>query len=487
MNMIVPFILGMAITAVAAIIVLRANNKRLLSAHQKEMDSASELIRSQMEARYVNELSRAEGERDMTNNQLRELKKMHTESLERANNELQSRLEQQHQADKEMYDHSLEEKDRMYRNALQRMEEHHAESIKAQQARFDETIRSLSSEMKASTEEILKKRQEDLDKTNTTNMNQLLTPLQKEMEEVRKLMGDTKSANEKSSESLKGALEAMISQTQQLGKDATNLADALRNKGKVHGDWGEHVLEDILLGSGLREGIEYHTQVSYKGEHGNELRPDVVVRCADGKNIIVDAKVSLKDYTDALGAETEEERKMAIRKNFESIKKHVTELADKQYPKYVDNSLAYVLMFVPNEGSYVMAMNHDPSLLQEAFRRGVIIVNPTNLMLTLYLVVQTWQNTRQEDNCKRIIEAANGMYDKVVILVDSCTLLGNQLHTALGTYGKMSAQLSEGTGNLMNRVSTLKELGVTSTKMPKAKRSRQDTPMLENGNNMQES
>lgn len=328
----------------------------------------------------------------------------------------------------------------------------------------------LSAQFEATSQRLLKERSEELGKANVENVNKLVAPLQHEMENVRRLMGETRSANEKSTASLEGALQAMLKQTSQISQDATNLAEALKNRGKVHGDWGEQVLEDILVGSGLREGVEYSCQESFKGEKGNELRPDVVVHCADGKQIIIDSKVSLTAYTDALGAESEEEQQAAIRRNYESVKKHVRELSDKQYPKYVEQSLNYVLMFIPNEGAYVMAMNHDRSLVQDAFRLGVIIVNPTNLMLTLHLVLQTWQQTRQEDNCKRILDAANGMYDKVVGLVDTCTTLGSQLDTAHKTYERAMNQLSEGTGNVLRRVEGLRELGVTSTKRVKARK-----------------
>lgn len=327
----------------------------------------------------------------------------------------------------------------------------------------------LSAQLEATSMRFIKERSGELNKANSESMDKLLLPIRQEMENVRRLMGETRSANEKSTASLEGALKEMLKQTNQISHDATSLADALKNRGKVHGDWGEHVLEDILLGSGLREGVEYSCQMSFKSENGNELRPDVVIHCADGKKVIVDSKVSLTAYTDALGAENEEERDAAIRRNCDSVKKHVRELSDKQYPKFVDGALNYVLMFVPNEGAYVMAMNHDRALAQDAFRRGVVIVNPTNLMLTLHLILQTWQQTRQEDNCKKILEAANGMYDKVLGLVDTCTTLGNQLDTVTSTYKKAMTQLTEGTGNVLRRVENLKEMGVSSTKTLKAK------------------
>ncbi|MGM9837378.1 MAG: DNA recombination protein RmuC [Paludibacteraceae bacterium] len=319
---------------------------------------------------------------------------------------------------------------------------------------------------------LLKERQNDLEKNNQERVGQLVAPLKQELERMTHLLTMTKEGSDKNVASLEGALKAMLAQSERLSKDANQLTDALKNRGKVHGDWGEQVLSDILQGSGLREGEEYCVQESVKGEQGSELRPDVIVNCPDGSRIIVDSKVSLTAYTDYVGAEDDVARNDAIKRNYESVHKHVQELAAKQYPKYVEGAIKYVLMFIPNEGSYVLAMNYKRDLGQMAFRQGVIIVNPTNLMLTLHLVLSTWQNTRQEDNCRKILDAANGLYDKVITVVDTCNRLGNQLDTVNKTYEQAMNQLSEGTGNLLRRTESLKELGVGSTKRLKTKRTK---------------
>ncbi|MGN0236317.1 MAG: DNA recombination protein RmuC [Paludibacteraceae bacterium] len=472
------FIIGFAVACVVAALLcwlwirkIQQQNTDRLQQAQENANTEKNLLRSQVESEYAARLARTEGDRDNALQQLETQKQAyesqlsaqkaeaanllettkteHEQQLASVREDFQKRLEQTKADANEQTKHLLSEKDKAFAN---------------QEQRFKETTEKLVAQMKTATEEMLKQRQEELGKANTEHVGKLLTPIQQEMENVRKLMADTRSANEKSTSSLEGALREMQKQTQQISQEATNLADALKNRGKVHGDWGEQVLADILSNSGLREGIEYNCQESFKGDKGNELRPDVVVTCADGKRIIIDSKVSLTAYTDALGADNEEERTAAVRKNYESVKKHVKELADKQYPKYVPDSMNYVLLFIPNEGAYVMAMNYDHSIAQEAFRTGVIIVNPTNLMLTLNLVVQTWQNTRQEDNCKKILDAANGMYDKVLGLVDTCNTLGSQLDTAQSTYRRAMTQLSEGQGNVLRRVMGLKDIGITSTK-----------------------
>lgn len=348
-----------------------------------------------------------------------------------------------------------------------RYEEEREAEKQAREKYEQKQLELLSEKFDTASQRLLKERSEALESANKQSMGQLLDPIQKEMENVRKLMTETRSSHEQSNATLQGVIQSMVTQTQQLGKEATNLADALKNRGKVHGDWGEQVLDDILQGSGLREGIEYSKQKSFLGSKNNELRPDVVINCADGKRIIVDSKVSLKDYTDALGAENEEDRQNSVRKNYESVRKHVKELSEKEYPKYVPSSIGYVLMFIPNEGSYVMAMNYNHSLGQEAFQQGVIIVNPTNLMMALHLVLQTWQNTRQEDNCKKILEAASSLYDKVVSVSETYDTLGKQLATALNTYQKGKGQLIDGQGNVLRKIEKLKEFGISSTKRAK--------------------
>jgi len=444
MNLILAFIVGVLLAGAVTFFVMRTRSSALNVAAAK-LQSGVEASQTR-----IQELLAERNQVSLENNNLQQKVNQLTADLSAATTELQ-------------------------------VNQRNAEKLAAErEATNKKQLELLTVQFETASQRLLKERAEELGKANADSMGKLLNPITMEIENVRKLMGETRSANEKTTSSLEGKLQEMIRQTAQISQDANNLADALKNRGKVHGDWGEHVLEDILLGSGLRAGEEYVCQESFKGEHGNDLRPDVVVNCADGKRIIIDSKVSLTAYTDALGAETEEERDEAIRRNYDSVKKHVRELADKQYPKYVANSLNDVLMFVPNEGAYVMAMNYDHSLAQDAFRVGVIIVNPTNLMLTLHLVSQTWQQTRQEDNCRKIIEAANGMYDKVIGLVDTCTTMGNQLATVSKTYDTAMKQLSEGTGNVLRRVEGLKELGVTSTKRPKTKQinSLNDTPSL---------
>lgn len=332
------------------------------------------------------------------------------------------------------------------------------------EALFNAELSAMKSQFEAVSARLLKERSEEFKDENREHMETFTKPLLKELDNMREMLGRTKEGNDKNIAELNGAIKTMVEQSRKLGIDAENLADALKNRGKVQGDWGEVVLANILSDSGLRENLEYFTQKSYTDENGRELRPDVVVKCSDGSNVIVDSKVSLTAYTDYVSAENDEAREAACKENLASIVKHVDELANKNYPKVVPHAVPYVLMFVPNEGSYILAVNKDPAIAQKAYRKGVLIINPTNLMLALNLILLTWQNTRQEENCVNIMKTAEGLYEKFCGFTDNFVKVGRQLNVAQTTYADALAQLKDGKGNILSRFETMKQFGIASSK-----------------------
>ena len=332
------------------------------------------------------------------------------------------------------------------------------------QERFATELKLAREQMRSQFEKELEVRSEAFKKQNTEQMAQVVGPLQKELESLRTLVNDSKAEQTKNTSALEASIKAVFEHDKERDKTTQSLADALKNRGKVQGDWGEQVLENILADSGLREGIEYKKQVNVKAEDGNNERPDVVVYAADGTNIIIDSKVSLTAYTDYVGAEDDEERKAALKANYDSIWTHVCELSDKQYFKKVDKAMPIVLMFVPNEGSYILAMNKDPQLGTKAYKKGVLIINPTNLMVVLRLMFLTWQNTRQEKNNRDILQAASKIYEKYSTFAEGYVALGNQLRTVNNSYEEGVKRLTEGRGNLSKQLQDLLKYGVTTTK-----------------------
>ena len=333
-----------------------------------------------------------------------------------------------------------------------------------QQQTFQTELSHARENMRAQFEKEMLEHTEQLKKANTENMQQVVTPLKRELDLLRELVAQSKESSDKNTASLAQSIKNIIEHDHQRDKATQTLANALKNRGKVQGDWGEQVLTNILQDSGLREGAEYFVQDNVKDEEGRNLRPDVVVKGADGTRIIIDSKVSLTAYSDYVGAEDDDQRKAAIKANYDSLWKHVEELAKKNYAKLVDNAVPIVLMFVPNEGSYILAMNHDQNLGTKAYQKGVLIINPTNLMVVLRLIFLTWQNTRQEKHYEAIRKAAAGIYEKYTTFAESYVMLGNQITTLRNTYEKGVGQLREGRGNLSSRMESLLQYGVTTTK-----------------------
>ena len=332
------------------------------------------------------------------------------------------------------------------------------------QEMFQTELNLAREQMRGQFEKEMTERTEALKAANNEQMEAVVRPLKHELETLKALVERSKTDQTSATERLEASIKAVFEHDKERDKTTQSLADALRNRGKVQGDWGEQVLENILRDSGLREGEEFEKQVNVKTEQGEDVRPDIIVKSANGSRIIIDSKVSLTAYTDYVGAETDEERKAAIKANYDSIWKHVTELADMKYSARVEGALPMVLMFVPNEGSYILAMNKDPQLGAKAYQKGVLIINPTNLMVVLRLMFLTWQNTRQEKNNREILAAAAKIYEKYSTFADGYIRLGNQINTARSTYEEGLGQLREGRGNLSRQLEGLLQYGVTTKK-----------------------
>lgn len=334
----------------------------------------------------------------------------------------------------------------------------------AQEEKFQANLKLAREEMRNTAEKEFKERVTELKAANNEQIQHIVEPLRKQIEDFQKLVNSNKTEQDKNTAELKTAIRMMYDNDRQRDKVTESLANALKNKGKVQGDWGEQVLENILRDSGLRENEEYFVQTNVKDDEGHNLRPDVLVKMSNDTQIIIDSKVSLTAYTNYCGAETDEERLLAERENHYSIWKHVEELSAKNYPALTAKAIPFSLMFIPNEGSYLLAMNHDRDLGAKAFKKGVILVNPTNLMIVLYLISKTWQSTRQEKLNKQILDAAAGIYEKYATFAEEYVKLGNQLNTARSTYETGLGQLREGRGNLSSRIEKLQKLGITTAK-----------------------
>ena len=366
-----------------------------------------------------------------------------------------------------------------------------AEKLRAESnQQWAQKLESLKQEMhrmaieqqKAAAEQLAAK-QSALQENNRLQMDELLKPIKEQFADFKKSVEESKTQNEVNKKELQSTFEATMKlfqqeqqqavtslkeQTSKIGSDAANLTKALKGDSKMQGDWGEMVLENILENSGLRKDEEFFIQENTKDENGKNFRPDVIVRFPEGRSVVIDSKVSLTAYTDALAAETDEERERLMKSHAQSVRKHIDELAEKDYSKLVEDAIGFVLMFIPNETSYIAAMKQQPDLSRYAYQKKIIIISPSNLLMALQLAYNLWQYDRQNKNVERIVKTAADLYDKVATFEDTFTGIGELITRLSGTYDKAKKQLYDGTGNVMRRVESLKNLGVTPKKQIKA-------------------
>ena len=422
-------------------------------------------------------LAIANKEKELLGQRLAELKEISTRVLADQKNEAARRLDEAKAEARDLLERTkAEQAEAMERTkteqveALERTEQRHREEKQQMQERYQAQLRTLQelqeqqmaalgNQMQNATQKLLEERQAALEQGNTRQMDALL-----KLAEMKNAFEESRESNHRNSAAFETQMKAMLDGTLRLGTEAQRLTEALIGNGKVQGDWGEQLLATILENSGLREGIEYEVQENVKDEDGNNLRPDVVVHCSDGRNIVIDSKVSLTDYYNYVNATNENERQQAERDNLVSIKTHIKELADKNYSKLVPNAVPTVLMFVPNEGSYILAMQKDKNLANEAFRKGVLLINPTNLMLALTLIYQLWKIEHREEDDRRIVEAATALYEKFCMFAETFEKVGAQLQTAQRSYDLAKSQLNEGRGNIIKRLDALQNMGVSSGK-----------------------
>lgn len=366
--------------------------------------------------------------------------------------------------------------------AAQMRQENDRQWAEKMEALRQEMQRMTAEQQKAAAEQLAAK-QSALQENNRLQMDELLKPIKEQFADFKKSVEDSKTQNEVNKKELQSTFEATMKlfqqeqqqavtslkeQTSKIGSDAANLTKALKGDSKLQGDWGEMVLETILENSGLRKDEEFFIQENTKDENGKNFRPDVIVRFPEGRSVVIDSKVSLTAYTDALAADNDADRDRLMRAHALSVRKHIDELAEKDYSKLVDDAIGFVLMFIPNETSYIAAMKQQPELSRYAYQKKIIIISPSNLLMALQLAYNLWQYDRQNKNVEKIVKTAADLYDKVAGFEDTFTSIGDVLSRLSTTYDKAKKQLYEGSGNVMRRVESLKSLGVTPKKQIKS-------------------
>lgn len=341
---------------------------------------------------------------------------------------------------------------------------------------FNNSVREeTKAQFKSLAADIFSSQSEKFKEVNETRLSEILNPLKEDIKDFKRRVDDTYMNSSKERTLLGEQMKRLMELNMSIGKEARDLTEALSGNTKVQGDWGEMVLETILVKSGLVEGENYFVQrtknddgTQIKNDDNGRLRPDVVVALPDKKCIVIDSKVSLTAYVNYINADNEDDRQRFGKAHLLSVRSHLKELETKRYQDFVgvgnDDRIDYVLMFIPNEHAYMAAMTLDNNLWMEAYEKRVVIISPAHVISTLRLIAQLWTRDKQTKNALKIAEEGGKLYDKFVGFVNDMQTVEQSLGKASEAYASAMSKLHTGRGCIVSKVENLKKLGAKTSK-----------------------
>ncbi len=353
-------------------------------------------------------------------------------------------------------------------NQLTKVETEHKNlqsKLEDQKAELEKLNERFAHEFKNLANEIFEEKSKKFTEQNKTNIHDLLNPLKEKIGEFQKKVEDSNKEGAERNASLVTQIKHLSDLNKQITKEAENLTKALKGDSKAQGNWGEVILERILEKSGLEKGREYETQVSETGDDGKRYQPDVVIRLPDNKHVIVDSKVSLTAYERFVNEENEADKLVQLKLHINSIKTHIKGLSEKSYQNlYGLDGLDFVLLFIPIEPAFTLAVQHDQDLFNDAYSRNIVIVSPTTLIATLRTIASIWKQEYQNKNAIEIARQGGALYDKFQSFTEDLISIGKHLNGTQKAYQESMKKLSEGSGNLVKRAEGLKKLGAKASK-----------------------
>ncbi|MDX1828089.1 MAG: DNA recombination protein RmuC [Lutibacter sp.] len=399
-----------------------------------------------------NNLEKITTELNLRNKLLLEEKESNSNIINNLNDSIKEANEEKHQLDIQISQQVSEIKN------LNEKLSTYKEDVEKLQDKFAKDFEILASK-------ILEDKSSKFTLQNKENLQTILNPLQEKIQNFEKKIEDTQKESIGMHASLKAQLSNLKDLNLQMSKEAINLTKALKGDSKTQGNWGELVLERVLEKSGLEKEREYFVQQSFTNEDGKRVLPDVVIHLPDNKKMVIDSKVSLTSYEQYISTEDEAEKQSFLKEHVNSLKRHIEQLSAKKYEDlYAMESPDFVLLFVPIEPAFAIALNADNQLYNKAFEKNIVIVTPTTLLATLRTIDSMWNNEKQQQNAIEIATQAGRLYDQFVNLTDDLIKVGNQLKTVQGTYDSSMKKLT-GKGNLIKKVENIKKLGVKTSKI----------------------
>ena len=399
------------------------------------------------------EKSNLDGQLTSQNNQLSELK------ISFQNLQIEK---QKIQAEKEEFAILLAKKENDFDNLLERN--------KQQKQEVNELQEKFSKEFENLANKILEEKTQKFTEQNKENLKNILSPLQDKILHFEKKVEDTHKESIDYHAALRQQILGLREMNAQMSKETINLTKALKGDSKMQGNWGELVLERVLEKSGLEKGREYEVQQSFTNEEGARILPDVIINLPDGKKMIVDSKVSLTAYERYVNEEDDAQQNIYLKEHVNSVKRHVEQLSDKRYQDiYHMESPDFVLLFIPIEPAFALALQEDLNLYNKAFEKNIVIVTPSTLLATLRTIDSMWTNQKQQENAIEIARQAGALYDKFEGFVTDLIKVGKKMEEAKTEYGAAMNKLTEGKGNLVTSAEKLKKMGAKAKKaLPEA-------------------
>ena len=364
--------------------------------------------------------------------------------------------------EKDFFQNELTARNVAFENIEERMNEKSQELEKLQE-KFTKDFEIVASK-------ILDEKSNKFTLQNQLSLDKILKPLQEKIQTFEKRVEDTNKEAIDRTSALREQIKNLSALNEQMSQEANNLTKALKGDSKMQGNWGELVLERVLEKSGLEKDREYFIQQSFTTDEGNRVLPDVVIHLPDHKKMIVDSKVSLRAYERFVNEEDAEQQGVHLKQHLTDLKRHVQQLSDKNYQDlYEIESPDFVLLFIPIEPAFAIAINADNQLYNQAFEKNIVIVTPSTLLATLRTIDSMWNNEKQQQNAIEIARQAGGLYDKFHGLMTDLTAVGKKMDDAKLGYSAAMNKLVEGNGNLITRVEKLKKMGAKAKKaLPEA-------------------
>ncbi|NGZ68669.1 DNA recombination protein RmuC [Vibrio aestuarianus subsp. cardii] len=445
---------------------------------KQKLNLKSELLQQQMDSnnthhqQKITELKQALQQAQQDLDELDEERDKAAFELKQSHGKLMAVME------KLRYFEAVKQERQQYSDDLNRMREQKSQleaQLREQEARHEQQIQSSQEKLQLleRAEDRLKQQFEHLanqlfeaktakvDQQNRQSLEGLLSPLKEQLEGFKKQVNDSFNHEAKERHTLVHELKNLQRLNEQMTKEAVNLTQALKGDNKQQGNWGEVVLARVLAESGLREGHEYQTQVSLQNDAGKRYQPDVIVHLPHNKQVVIDSKMALVAYERYFNAETDTQRERALSEHLLALRAHIKGLGQKDYHQLKGlQSLDYVLMFIPVEPAFQVAIQADPSLVKDAMEQNIILVSPTTLLVALRTIDNLWRNDRQNQNAQLIAERASKLYDKLRLFVDDMEGLGGALDRANQSYQGAMNKLATGRGNAIRQAESFKQLGV---------------------------